>query len=323
MKLKVLSLDETPKNCLSRVVLEHDDEYQEWIRDTMDNTFLLWSNCRGKRGDEIWDPVLKRRVEVESPYEEILDEDGYGTDEYKLKEGLIAFPVDIYEHSGIAWALHGEGGVCFQCPWDTTRGAFVLYTDEKRWNDFCGNCKWEFKDGKPTDELLAEARKIARGEIELMNLCEEGQYYYYSVQNRIIEDQVVITTNHYGTKRTDNRHVEDWDDDDDSCCGFLTDKPAEEVDFPLGKPVVSGNKYLVGDTFEQECWAFRDDATGKLLGWNEDHELVLVDDVRFAWACCKQHLEGNRKSYEDDVKKALTVVDITEELWNCYPECKA
>ena len=45
MKLKVLKSEDTPKNCVHRIVLEHDENC-EWVRDTQDCVFMLWSNSR-------------------------------------------------------------------------------------------------------------------------------------------------------------------------------------------------------------------------------------------------------------------------------------
>ena len=40
MKLKVLKSEDTPKNCVRRVVIKHD-ENGEWVRDTQDCVFML------------------------------------------------------------------------------------------------------------------------------------------------------------------------------------------------------------------------------------------------------------------------------------------
>ena len=321
MKLKVLKSEDTPKNCVRRIVLKHD-ENGEWVRDTRDCVFMLWSNSRDRVGDRVWDPVLKRRVEVDSPFEEILDEDGYGTGERRIKEGLIAFPVDVYEHGGTEWALSGEGGVRFSCPWDAAHGAFYLYVDKERWDSLCGDCEWKFADGKPTDELYGAAKRIARAEIEEMNLCERGCYYGYEEQGRVVEESKVKTTKWDGTVETEDRTAEDWDDMD-SCWGFLTDKPARDVDFPLGCPVVTDEDYLVGDTFEQECFALSDDVTGKFVRF-ENRSYRLVGKPKFASLMCRTFLENNRRSYfEENFKRAFTVVDVTERVWKEYPECLA
>ena len=320
MKLKVLKSEDTPKNCVRRIVLKHD-ENGGWVRDTQDCVFMLWSNSRNHVGDRVWDPVLKRRVEVDSPFEEILDEDGYGTGEHRIREGLIAFPVDVYKHSGTAWALSGEGGACFSCLWDAAHGAFYLYVDKDRWDSICGNCEWKFVDGKPTDELYEAAKRIARAEIEEMNLSERGYYYGYEEQGRIVEGSKVRTTKWDGTVETEDRTVEDWDDMD-SCWGFLTDKPARDMDFPLGCPVVTDEDHIAGDTFEQECFALSDDMTGGFVRF-ENRSYRLVDEPKFASLMCRTFLENNRKRYEEDFKRAFTVVDVTERVWKEYPECLA
>lgn len=321
MKLKILDINKMPKEWGRRVVLEHDTPgSNEWVREHEEMTFLLWSNSRNHHGDMVYDKTLKRRVEVESPYEEVLDEDGYGTGEYKLKDGLIAFPVDVYEHSGTAWALSGEGGACFSCPWDTARGAFVLYTDEERWNSLCGNCKWEFVDGKPTEELLRKAREVARSEIRAMNMSESDEYYGYRLEEKTVEESDVVITKYDGTREATHRREELWDETD-SCWGYLTENPEKEVEFPAGVPVVTTEGYLVGKEFEQECWAFMNEQ-GFLMGYAEDGKREFVNNVDFA---CKfsnrDFLDRNIAVYEKEAGCKLTVVDITRTVWERYPEC--
>ena len=328
MKLKVISTDDTPKNAMRRVILEHDgDESHGWIRDDQDLTFMLWSNCDKFTSDKIL--VNGRRIEVDSPFEEILDEEGFGTGNYKLREGIIAFGVDVYDHSGLAYALHGEGGACFSCPWDTSRNLLWLWTDKERWDKLCGNCEWKFVEGKPTDELYQAAHRIAKGEIEEMNLCEQGSYYGYKTEKREIHHEKTEFTFQDGRPpETHERDVDEWVDCVDSCWGFLTENPAQDCDFPLGIPVTSEESYIVGDTFEQECFAYRDKKTGKFLdwefeqnGWPSKYKVKPVDNAKNATLMCRQFLTDNLKSFEKDFKRKLEIIDVTEEVWANYPEC--
>lgn len=315
IKLKVLSEDETPENAKKRVVLSRDDSLQEWVRDTQENTFLLWSRVRDLRSDKV------KGVEVESPYEEILDEDGYCTGKHKLKEGLLALPVDMYVHSGTSFSLHGDKG--YHDMFDTTSGAVVLYCDRKRWESLGGSAKWEFVDGKPTEELLEDAKRIAREEIREMNLCEDGSYYGWREQHLTEEASTVVRTLWNGKTEDCNRVYKVWEEDEecDSCWGILTDTPAEDADFPVGIPVVTDCEHCVGDTFTQECWAIMDDVTGKYLT-TFDSKPELTDDVTKALMHGSgSFLEGNRKWYEDDMGRSLTVVDVTEKVWAAFPEC--
>ena len=329
MKLKVISTDKTPKNAMRRVILEHD-EYSghEWIRESRDFTFMLWSNCNQFRSDKIL--INGKRIEVDSPFEEILDEDGFGTGDYKLKEGIIAFGVDVYEHSGIVYALHGEGGACFSCPWDTSRNLMWLWTNKERWDKLCGNCEWKFVDGKPTNELYQAAHRIAKNEIEEMNLCEEGAYYGYRVEEReIYHEKTEITFPDGRPSETRERDVDKWIDGNESCWGTLTEEPAQDCDFPLGIPVVASKEsYIVGDTFEQECFAYRDKKSGKFLDWESNqsgspskHKVKPVDNAKDAALMCRKFLSDNLKSFEKDFKRKLEIVDVTEEVWANYPEC--
>lgn len=307
MKLKVISTDETPKNAMRRVILEHDGaESHGWIRDGQDLTFMLWSNCDKFNSDKIC--VNGKRVEVDSPFEEILDEEGFGTGNYKLREGIIAFGVDVYCHGGMAYALHGEGGACFSCPWDTSRNLLWLWTDKTRWDKLCGNCEWKFVDGKPTDELYRAAHRVAKSEIEEMNLCEQGSYYGYRTEEREIHHEKTEFTFQDGRPpETHERDVDEWVDGDDCCWGFLTEKPAQDCGFPLGIPVTSEDSYIVGDTFEQGCFTYRDTKTGKLLDWEfirndgkNRYKVRPVNNAKDATLMCRSFLEDNLKLFERD-----------------------
>lgn len=324
MKLKVIDIDKTPTNCARRVVLKKDDMQQNWVRDEYDHTFLLWSNSEGHHGDRVYDKSLGKMVDIDSPFEPVLDEDGCETGESKPREGLIVIPVDVYEHSGIVWFLRGEAPAGCCCRWDSTcysrEAPFYLYCDEKRWKDYCGSCEWKFEDGKPSEELAKAAREIARDEVRLMNLCEEGAYFGYVEQEKITEESdVKVFNENDGTEEVKHRRETFWDDGD-SCWGFLTDRPAQDVDFPLGCPVVTDDQYLVGDTFEQECHALASD--GRYVRFVKDG-FELVDEPWRARLCSKRFLTDNLSHYEDECKIKLEVVDVTEKVWSRHPECVA
>jgi hypothetical protein len=38
---------------------------------------------------------------------------------------------------------------------------------------------------------------------------------------------------------------------------------------------------------------------------------------------CRQFLENNLKKYEEDAKRSLEIVDVTEQVWSRWPECIA
>lgn len=327
MKLKVIGIDETPTNCTHRVVLKKDDMHQNWVRDEYDHTFLLWSNSEGHHGDRVYNKSLGKMVDIDSPFEPILDEDGYETGESKPRDGLLIIPVDVYEHSGMVWFLRGEAPAGCCCRWDSTcynrEAPFYLYCDKKRWDDFCGNCEWEFEDGKPSEKLAKAAREIARDEIRLMNLCEEGSYFGFVEEEKITEESdVKVINENDGTEDTVHRKTSFWDEVE-SCWGFLTDKPARDVDFPLGCPVVTDDGYLEGDTFYQTCCAFRDKATGKFVKFVKHDEFVLVDEPCKASVNSQVFYERNVEHFNEKTKLELEVVDVTELVWSKYPECIA
>ncbi len=325
MKLKVLNIDETPENCTRRVVLKKDDMQQNWVRDEYEHTFLLWSNSEGHHGDRVFNKRTKKMDDVGSPFEPVLDEDGYETGESKPREGLLIIPVDVYEHSGMVWFLRGEAPAGCACRWDSTcynrEAPFYLYCDKQRWDSLCGNCEWKFVDGKPSDELAKAARDIARGEINMMNLCEEGAYFGFSEEEKITEESdVVVVNENDGSRKAEHRKNVFWEEVD-ACWGFLTDNPAKDVDFPLGCPVVTDYDYIEGDRFEQECYALANES-GEYVRYRKDAS-EFVKDPWNASLYAKRFLDDNLRHYEDELKVKLSVVDVTEKVWSRYPECIA
>ncbi len=325
MKLKVLGVEETPENCTRRVVLHKDDMHQNWVRDEYDHVFLLWSNSEGRHGDRVFNKRTKKMDDVASPFEPILDEEGYETGESKPREGLLIIPVDVYEHSGMVWFLRGEAPAGCACRWDSTcynrEAPFYLYCDKQRWDSLCGNCEWKFVDGKPSDELAKAARDVARGEIGMMNLCEEGAYFGYSEEEKVTEESdVVVVNEHDGSRKAEHRRSVHWDEVE-SCWGFLTDKPAKDVDFPLGCPVVTDYDYVEGDVFEQECYALAN-GNGEYVKFRKD----AAEFVKEPWRASlypKRFLDDNLRHYEDECHAALSVVEVTAAVWAHYPECIA
>ena len=329
MKLKVISPPQTPKKARTRIVLQHDDSDHEWVRDEAENTFVLYSRTKRLRSDRIFDDYDKIWVDAPSPFLSEPDADtvcdGFSHGE-RLRPDIIAFSVDLYDHSGRAYAIQGEGGPPFSCPFDTTKGAFILYVDRKRWETLGGNCKWEFVAGKPTEELLREAKEIARAEIREMNLCEEHSYYRYRTEIHDIHHEKTVSTYPDGREETFEHDVDDWieDYDLDACGGFLTDKPAREVDFPLGIPVVSEEPSLIGETFEQECFTLVDRKTGEYIrNIHPNAPKGFTTDILDARILCRQFWESNLRSYERESGRELEIVDVTEKVWANYPECHA
>lgn len=89
----------------------------------------------------------------------------------KLETGL-AFFLSLYEHSGHAWSLAGEG---MQCRWDTSPLAGILV--------------WENKPGdmgatreKDPKKRHQAREKDARSFLETWNAWENGENYGYSIE---------------------------------------------------------------------------------------------------------------------------------------------
>ena len=216
-----------------RVVISRDEGWHEWVRDEYDPTFTLWSNLRGHRGDK----------DAENPLEE--------TDEgVRPREGLLAIPVDVYKHGLTMWFIRGRPPVGVDA-WDSTIGRstapFYLYCDKRRWEERGGSAKWEFVDGKPSEELLRDAQAIASQEVEEMNLCSSGSYYSYRIEELTRKNVHTSTKNmHTGSVDEDDSEEDEWEVVDEMS-GVLIENPLDYLDGVLIEdiPVYSEDGLLV------------------------------------------------------------------------------
>lgn len=216
MKKQVLATsDESFETVNERVIIMRDESH-EWCREWCDHHFVLWSNCRRYSGDR----------GAESPFYE--NDNG----EQVKRPGVVAFPVSVYDHSGLAYSL-GSGAGFPDARWDVTPGALFLWTDKEHYEAMSGEGSWS----KVTSEQLA---KIAAAEIEEMNMDERGSWYGWRAERRI------PWTKTY----KDGRTVEgaDWEETD-SCWVYLTED-VNDIDFPRDIPVFTEEQYLVGDEYE-------------------------------------------------------------------------
>lgn len=306
MKLKVIAADRLPADCTRYVELWRDDGGVD--ESVWDCGFRMWWAEGGGECDAL--------------FEDILDADGYPSGRKRPKPGLIVFGLDLYEHSGRVWSLHGDDT---PDQFDTSQNAAWLFIDETRWNEYYGmTAKWEFADGKPTEKLLKAAREFARDRVRDMNLAETGSVYGYTEKRRIRCHRKETQTAWDGTE---DPVVVEYDSDEwtdcESCSGYLTDEPARDADFPIGCPVVAREGYLVDCTFEQSCWAYEDLATHRYVRLEGDG-YRLFGEPRFAglfgdpcW------LNERREDFEKRFGLSLAVADVTEKVWKEYPECTA
>ena len=202
--------------------------------------FLLHSNIRDFCGNEN-DPGY------ENPLVEIVDEDGYGTGEFRFRDGIVHFPVSAYIHSGIALSM----GSTRELPddpggWDTTRNAAYMWADRERFERMCG--PWMEIYDKATETRRpakdeAEFRKymwgIAKDELRLFQKYLDGECFGWRVETRIPFKRVY----------PDGREVEDCEwEDGDSCWGYYVDS-IDDFDFPKGQDVdvFDATGHFVGD----------------------------------------------------------------------------
>ena len=243
IKKKVLPIDERDTSKAStHVIIDWDRDSPNPLKD-WDQVFLLHSNipCEfcGNESERDYD----------DPLEEIVDEDGYGTGEYRFREGVVHFPVSAYIHSGIALRM---GSIrefpCDPGGWDTTRNAAYLWTDKERFERMCCKDGWmtvydeELKARRPAKDE-AEFRKylweIAKGELELFQKYLDGECFGYREETRVPFKRVY----------PDGREFDDCDwEDGDSCWGYYVDS-IDDIDFSKDEDtdVFDATGHFVGD----------------------------------------------------------------------------
>jgi hypothetical protein len=185
---------------------------------------------------------------------EIEDEDGYGTGEYKCRDGVVAFWVSAYIHSGIALSLGTVRCAFGDTPipggrgrgFDTTPNAAFMWTDKERFEKMNG--PWmevydeETKTRRPAKDE-AEFRKylweIAKGELELFQKYLGGECFWYREETRVPFKKVY----------PDGREEEgcDWEAGN-SCGGFYVDS-IDDIDFSKDEDtdVFDATGHFVGD----------------------------------------------------------------------------
>lgn len=286
-KKKVLALDKRDESKAStHVIIERDTTPPNPLKD-YDQVFLLHSNIRSLSGNE-------DDGDYDSPLEEIVDEDGYGTGEYRFREGVVHFPVSAYIHSGIALRM---GSIrefpCDPGGWDTTRNAAYLWTDKERFEQNCCKDGWmtvydeETKAHRPAKDE-AEFKKylweIAKSELKLFQKYLDGECFGYREEIRQPFKRVY----------PDGREVDDCDwEDGDSCGGFYVDS-VDDIDFSKDEDVdvFDATGRFIGDAWTIPELVVRSPMTGLYLmtEGSEDSDAVWIRDLDKAqvfhhWTC--------------------------------------
>lgn len=201
--MKIKSTNDKEFNDVNHRIVISRDESCDWCRDEYDHMFVLWSNTRNMRGDK----------NAESPFEE--DDDG----NVKLKNGIVAFSVSIYEHSGISYHLGDYHGV--DAEFDSCDEAYYLWCDKERFEEFQGSGSWGKNDRK---EVL---ERVASSEIEELNLDAQGSYYQW--KEEVKKSWTKIYEDGTETKGCDWEIV--------NSCGCYLGDSADMFDFQVGIPV--------------------------------------------------------------------------------------
>lgn len=229
------------------VIIERDTDRSVNPITDQDNLFYLHSNitrefCANESEKDY--PGL--------PITEILDEDGFGTGEYRPEEDAFIFPVAAYIHSGIALSL-GDGSHFPDQQWDVSRKAAWMWTDKERFCKFCGEQTWmhvydkesrSWRPAKDRDEFVEYLRGEARSLLDEWQKWNDGKVYGYRTETSSIPYKRLYP----------DGHTEDevgWDDGEDSCWGFITDK-ADDISFPRsdGWEVFDATGQFVGDEYD-------------------------------------------------------------------------
>ena len=268
-KRKVFSVDERDSSKAStHVIIERDTTPPNPLKD-YDQVFLLHSNVTrefcGNESDRDYD----------DPLEEIVDEDGYGTGEYRFREGVVHFPVSAYIHSGVALRM---GSIrefpCDPGGWDTTRNAAYLWTDKERFEKMCG--PWmevydkETKSRRPAKDE-AEFRQylweIAKDELELFQKYLDGECFWYREETRIPFKRVY----------PDGREEDDCEWENGDSCGGVYVVSVDDIDFSRDEDtdVFDATGHFVGDDWTIPEFVVFDASAGGYLK-------KLADD-KYAW----------------------------------------
>ena len=228
------------------VIIERDsDPAVDPITDN-DNLFYLHSNitrefCANESQKDY--PGL--------PIVEVLDEDGYGTGEYRPEDDAFLFPVAAYIHGGIALSL-GSGSHFPDQQWDVTREGAWLWTNKKRFCQLCGEQNWmrvydrklrAWRPAKDRDEFESYLRSEAESLLEEWQKWNDGEVYGYRTEESRIPYKRLYPDGH-------TEDEVDWEDGD-SCWGFIVDKP-DDIDFPRGDgwEVFDATGQFVGDEYD-------------------------------------------------------------------------
>lgn len=212
-----------------------------------DNLFYLHSNitrefCANESEDDY--PGL--------PLVEVMDEDGFPTGEYRPEEDAFLFPVAAYIHGGITLSL-GSGSHFPDQQWDVTRKAAWLWTNKKRFCEFCGEQNWmhvyddqtrAWRPAKDRDEFETYLRGQAEGLLDEWQKWKDGEVYGYRTETSYVPYRRLYPDGH-------TEDEVDWNDGKDSCWGYIVDKPGD-IEFPRGDgwEVFDASGDFVGDEYD-------------------------------------------------------------------------
>lgn len=295
-KKKVLSMgDRAESKASTHVIIDLDRHPPNPLKE-YDQVFFLHSNIEDFSGNE-------NDKDYQNPLVEIEDEDGYGTGEYRPKDGVIAFAVSAYIHSGIALKLGTI--MCFfgdtvlpgcRCGCDTTPNAGFMWTTKERFEKMCGTWMeiWDEEAqvrrmAKDEEEFRKYLEELADGELELFQKYLDGECFGYREEIRKPFKKVYPD----GTEEDDC----DWEDGD-SCWGYYVDS-IDDIEFSKDEDV---------DVF---------DDTGHFVGdeWTIPELVIVHPETKLYLRAESSRLGGNLTA------PAIWTKELSEAMvfhhWNC------
>ena len=252
--------DRGKSKATTHIIIEQDSDCPNPLQD-YDQVFLLHSNIHELCGNE-------SDKDYDDPLVEVEDGNGCGTGEYRFRDGIVAFPVSAYIHSGI---MLGMGSIrefpCGPGGWDTTRNAAYLWTDKERYTKMCGNGWMMVPDETHTDNRMRAAKdetefreylwKLATIELELFQKYLDGDCFGYREEVRRPFKKVYPD----GTEEAGC----DWEDGD-SCWGCYADD-VNDIDFPRDEDmdVFDATGLFVGDEWTMPELVVKSPVSGLFL----------------------------------------------------------
>lgn len=195
----------------------------ELIYNRKEEIWELWGYYRyWWTGGEVHHGVIESNNPIDYLIDDMIEAMSF-EDKWKLLErnGVVALPVYMYEHSGITMNTGG-----FSCPWDSGQAGWI-YTTKKEILDTCGSYKNDKGNYiKVTDKNWKKAAyQWMIDEVKTYDMYLQGEIYGYILDELDMDCQSSVDSEMHVLEEDDM----EWDEDVDSCWGFFSDKWGDEL----------------------------------------------------------------------------------------------